>query len=1083
VSLYSLRRAGKAEFSGASLVILRERMSRALVWARLPRRTSWIAVTILVLAAATALLPSGRQWYEQRNDPKARLVAATGDLPYRLSVARFTGGFPYKPLPSVRRGAGNEPHVPGQWKILQVLANIEHSTSVTDFRVRAVAHAFLARPEQAVSDLEWALQSATHKESPADAIQITGDAELLIDLAAAYSMRAHKRDDPSDYLSAIAAADRAVMLAPTSLEALWNRSVAIEGLGLIPEARTQWARYLERDSHTSWANEARERLHRLSVSSDADTWDALRPWVDRAIARGDRAGLAVRCDGHAGRLRAIVDRELFPRLITAAMQGDGTSVMAGTKAIAVVGDVLVSLHGERLVANLARSITHASDSDLRAFALPHADYFALEEARISRKQHVDISSIRTVVERLDELQSPFAIPVRLQIAGVLFSEGRFEEVIEITDALAERWSLREYRAEEAQRQWLRGLAYASLGQFDDAIRAYHFALVAFQAIRDHRYASAVELLIAEVHELIGRHDQAFREYSRSVADLDRAGDRRRAVLALTLFGRAAMRYADPGAALFIQQAVIDRIRQSDGEDAYLCDALITRCRTAARVGRTAEARKACNDASRVWAKVDDPSSKAQLQADLFIGLAAVAETSGAAIEYLDQAVSAATRRRDEPRMAQTLLLRARSRNDLSLARHDLEQAISIIERRRSKLGDDMDRISYFDTVSDVYRELTRVLLRAGNAETAFDVLEQSRARVLIEQSAQATSGSAAPLPLHELLQRVPASTALLVYWIDGNALYIWVLRNGTWQVHHQIVNIAELTMDVHALLSSLNLDKDWDRPAAKRLWKYAMEPVEKALIGTSSIVIVGDGPLSELPFAILVADNDTLLIEHFAVIAAPSATTYMQKTMLPPTTLSSAVLVAGPDLPRESDLPRLEHGEEVAAVEASFPFLDVLSKEKASPAHLIDAATRVDVVHVGVHATDAEGGLQPALHLTPDATHADGILRATEIRSGHIRPGALIVLAACRTARGAPSAEGMLSITRAFLAAGARTVVSTYWDTPDESTGVFFRHFYAALKADGTVSDAVRTAQLALLNNPRFRSPRFWSPYQAHGGN
>ena len=110
------------------------------------------------------------------------------------------------------------------------------------------------------------------------------------------------------------------------------------------------------------------------------------------------------------------------------------------------------------------------------------------------------------------------------------------------------------------------------------------------------------------------------------------------------------------------------------------------------------------------------------------------------------------------------------------------------------------------------------------------------------------------------------------------------------------------------------------------------------------------------------------------------------------------------------------------------------ASEHAFRAALADAR----VVHVAAHAVVPDKDVAGAFlafgrdrGATP-ASDADGRLTAVEIYD--LQVGAdLVVLSACRSGRGRITGDGVAGFTRAFISAGARTVVASLWDAPDES--------------------------------------------------
>jgi CHAT domain-containing protein len=90
-------------------------------------------------------------------------------------------------------------------------------------------------------------------------------------------------------------------------------------------------------------------------------------------------------------------------------------------------------------------------------------------------------------------------------------------------------------------------------------------------------------------------------------------------------------------------------------------------------------------------------------------------------------------------------------------------------------------------------------------------------------------------------------------------------------------------------------------------------------------------------------------------------------------------------------------------------------------------------------------------------------------------------LSACETAAGIGNADSLLSLTNAFLAAGAGSVVSTLWPIDDDATGLFMSTFYGSVDQGEDLSSALHNAQRALLRNPSTSDTVFWAPFLLTG--
>lgn len=99
----------------------------------------------------------------------------------------------------------------------------------------------------------------------------------------------------------------------------------------------------------------------------------------------------------------------------------------------------------------------------------------------------------------------------------------------------------------------------------------------------------------------------------------------------------------------------------------------------------------------------------------------------------------------------------------------------------------------------------------------------------------------------------------------------------------------------------------------------------------------------------------------------------------------------------------------------------------------------------------------------------------------------LVVLSACQSGLGSSRlSEGTIGLPRAFLGAGARTVLASLWSVNDEATALLMQRFYEYW-LDGasqrTKAQALWRAQNDVRADPRFAHPRYWAAFQLVGGN
>lgn len=119
----------------------------------------------------------------------------------------------------------------------------------------------------------------------------------------------------------------------------------------------------------------------------------------------------------------------------------------------------------------------------------------------------------------------------------------------------------------------------------------------------------------------------------------------------------------------------------------------------------------------------------------------------------------------------------------------------------------------------------------------------------------------------------------------------------------------------------------------------------------------------------------------------------------------------------------------------------------------------------------------------PGSDGEDGILTALEVSEMDLHGTELVVLSACETGLGAVSSgEGVYGMRRAFTMAGAASQVLSLWQVDDTGTSELMSLFYENLtqKRQGR-SEALRNAQLELLNTGTYQHPYYWSSFILSG--
>lgn len=226
------------------------------------------------------------------------------------------------------------------------------------------------------------------------------------------------------------------------------------------------------------------------------------------------------------------------------------------------------------------------------------------------------------------------------------------------------------------------------------------------------------------------------------------------------------------------------------------------------------------------------------------------------------------------------------------------------------------------------------------------------------------------------------------------------------------------------------------------------------------LIIVPHGPLHYLPFHALY-NGSQYLVEEFEVSYLPASSLLRYCQTAEKT--EGGLLALG-----HSSNGRLPKAAQEAATIAKKWDGQVLVEEEATLANLYENAGQYRVLHLATH-----GEFRPDNPLFSGLTVADGWLTTLDIFNLRLK-ASLVTLSACQTGRSVVGGgDELLGLLRAFLAAGASSLVSTFWTVEDSTTADLMKDFYQALAGGASKGAALRQAQLGHID----KHPYFWSPF------
>ncbi len=144
------------------------------------------------------------------------------------------------------------------------------------------------------------------------------------------------------------------------------------------------------------------------------------------------------------------------------------------------------------------------------------------------------------------------------------------------------------------------------------------------------------------------------------------------------------------------------------------------------------------------------------------------------------------------------------------------------------------------------------------------------------------------------------------------------------------------------------------------------------------------------------------------------------------------------------------------------------------------------LLHVSTHAVaDMDDPERSRLLFSPDESgQPNNYLFLKELYDLDLRGMSLATLSACDTERGQlVPGEGVQAFSRALLAAGSRSALTTLWRVPDQPTSQFMQHFYYfLLKKHKSKAEALRLTKLEFLHSgTELSHPRYWAAFVLNG--
>lgn len=954
--------------------------------------------------------------------------------------------------------------------------------AVVDVATRA-ATAVQARADPAalhaaaLTDLLWSADAGPALDrsiaSLATAARLSDrPAPPLVDLAAAYLVRAGRTQEVRDLLEAIEAADRAVEADPRNPPARFDLALAMQELGLVHEAARAWSGYLALDSTSGWAAEARRHARVLAVSGRGSrsrvpvprTAAVLRALADSAPHQARRMGWDD-CLGTWG---------------AAVLRGDSATARRALEDARVLGERLERDGRDATLADAVRA-ARAVARDAGASRVLARAHVALARGRaLHRRVRYGAARIEFRRAVADAVRSP---PLRewsqTFLAAALLYGGRPATARRLLDrVLAESDSTRE-PALRGRARWILGTIDLRAGTYEAALHEYRAAHALLSRAGERSDAAATLALAADASFALGEWDSGFAFTYAALHTLRPGGDSVWTHTVLDLSSTAAAAIGLPRTAVHLTSE--DVVATSGTrQHVYMVEARLQRARLTARRDPARAARDVLV-ARRIIRTLPGSFARRWLAAD-----ADVADAVGPlrhepmqAIVALDSAIRTFSSVGSEIRLLPALLVRADARlsgGDVRGGERDLDRVTLALRAEDDRIRSATLRASLLDAARSVFDHRTMLSVDAGHVAAALQELERGRSSL----------GPAGFSSVRQPEGRItaPAGTVVLDYALIGDTLLTWAIRGHLVHLTRMTVSHVQLVRTIDAVRAALaaGVSTPAVRADLSMLYDRLIRPSALLLVGRGmSLVVIADGVIAGAPIAALY-DSVTrrYLVEMHPVSLVPRLGEVRSVRARPTTRRASILLVGQPAIdgrryPGLGPLPGVH--PELRAVDSQYPGAHILEGAAAEPHMVEELLPGADILHFAGHAVfDADRPDSSFLLLAPGP---DGNDRLTAAAIAHLdlHRMQLVVLSACETLRPDGRRSGAIAgLAQAFLSAGARGVVGAEWPIDDRVARTIMAAFHEAYRARRDAAEALRAAQIRMIHahDPALRSPSAW---------
>ncbi len=923
--------------------------------------------------------------------------------------------------------------------------------------------------------------------------------------------------------------NRALELNPNLPEAVFNRALLYSQMLLPQQAREAWLQSLRQDSASHWADEARQYLKRLDEPQPqvAQTPAQLVQSLCQAQQHGDDEQAWNIISKHRDQAGSVVISELLDNYLASLTIGDQATAVRLRETLLFAGAIQKRIGGDRFINDLA-SFYSITGHSRRADLVQARDWL---KSGVKQLNSSNIEGARTLFAQARQMFNRVGnVGEALQAEFLLGKCYRKQSELvirsNIYQRLAQVSARSQYKLLLTQTLIAQSEAESGLANYSNVIEYSRQGLRVAQAVGDTSSCATFLIQAADSYNKLGDHHQSLKLYHDGLTQINRY--QVEPFLRWALYMSISLPLNSLGrhtAAVEYQRESL-RIARAIGSLRQVCRSHVNLALTYGFQRNYEEATKNAQLAFDLAQGIPDGYYRTEhlALASLKLGqlyiqagdFAKARQNFDRALQLYDgldyqQAFTYVARKGK--------LIAALAQGETSSLDEEIKTVLELFEKYRVRIREENNRNSFFDVEQSVYDiAINYWHTEKNDTHTAFELAERSRARSLLDlvTAAPRTVQDAAspdllpeqvapPLALAEIQARLPKQTQLVQYAVLQDKLLIWVISSGHPPVvRERKISSTELSARVTSYLQMVAKPSEQEQAAlqtaARQLYSLLIEPVAPLLDSRKQLCLVPDKMLSQLPYAALVSpESGRFLIEDYSVIFAPSATMFIvcsdAAAAKERVKVERLLSVGDPAFDRHVfALPYLLSArQEANAIASYYSQQRILTDVKATKRRLAEEIGQFDVLHLALHCVvDERSPMHSKLLLAKPkedsggSDEAEGVLRAYEIYRLPLSRLRLVVLAACRSGvERYYGGEGMVGISRPFIARKIPLVIASLWEVDSPATSELMIRFHQYRQRTPLfTTEALRQAQLDLLrqNEGLYRAPYYWASFVSIGG-